>query len=202
MINISKKDEMTDVNKNEFKKRLFIAIDIPEAIRDNIHNLATDMLVRGGYVRVVPASNIHITLKFLGDVNINKRDRIEEAIKITADSFERFKYEISGAVSAFPDPGNARVVFLEVDKGGEQICKIYNELEDNLARIKIEREKRKFSPHITVARLKNREDIKELIINQGEKINAVLDCKEITLFESRLRPEGAEYIVLNKFGLK
>ena len=202
MEDAKKRDNIKDFNKNEFKKRLFVAVDIPEVVKDNIYNLATEMLPEDRYIRIVPAPNIHITLKFLGGININKTGKIEEAIRITADLFEKFKYEISGRINAFPDTGNARVVFLEVDKGGEQICKIYNELENNLSKIKIEREKRKFSPHITIARLKNRKNIKELIAGQKKFLNITLNCIEITLFESRLKPDGAEYIIINKFNLK
>lgn len=202
MKDAKKRDNIKDFNKNEFKKRLFVAVDIPEVVKDNIHNLATETLPEDRYIRIVPAPNIHITLKFLGGININKTGKIEEAIRITADLFEKFKYEISGRINAFPDTGNARVVILEVDKGGEQICKIYNELENNLSKIKIEREKRKFSPHITIARLKNRKNIKELIAGQKKFLNITLNCIEITLFESQLKPDGAEYIIINKFNLK
>jgi 2'-5' RNA ligase len=191
-----------DINENELKKRLFIAIELPEDIRCSIYKLAMDIFGSKKYARVVAASNIHLTLKFLGDTEINKIEKIKEAIKATAGRFEKFEYKISGVVNAFPDPRNARVVFLEVDSGGEQICKIYNELEDNLSRIKIKREKKKFSPHITIARLKNRENIKELMSSSGKEINAVLNCKELTLFESQLRPEGARYIILDRFSLK
>jgi 2'-5' RNA ligase len=193
---------MKDVNENKLKKRLFIAIEIPEDVRDDIYNLTAGMFKDKKYVKVVPVSNIHLTLKFLGDTDINEIDRIKSAIKGTAGQFEKFNYKISGSINAFPEYQNARVVFVEIESGGEQICKIYNELENNLSRIKIEREKRKFSPHITVARLKNRENLKELINKQEKKINRTLSCNGLTLFESQLKPEGARYIVLDKFSFK
>lgn len=193
---------MKDVNKNKLEKRLFIAIEIPEAIRDDVYNLTAGMFKDKKYVRLVPVSSIHLTLKFLGNTDINKIGRIKGAIKETAGQFEKFNYKISGAIDAFPERQNARVVFVEIESGGEQICKIYNELENNLSRIKIEKEKRKFSPHITVARLKNRENLEELINKQEKKINRTLSCTGITLFESQLKPEGARYIVLDKFSLK
>ncbi|MDD3818976.1 MAG: RNA 2',3'-cyclic phosphodiesterase [Actinomycetota bacterium] len=191
-----------NINENKLKKRLFVAIELPEDIRCSIYKLAINMFENNKYARVVAASNIHLTLKFLGDTEINKIEKIKEAIKAAADQFEKFNYKISGAVNAFPDPRNARIVFLEVDSGGEQICKIYNELEDNLSKIKIKREKKKFSPHVTIVRMKNRENINELIASCEKKINAVLNCKNLTLFESQLRPEGARYTILDRFSLK
>lgn len=189
-------------NKNELKKRLFIAIDIPGTVKDKIYNLAKDILTGSKNLKIVSAPNIHITLKFLGSTDVRKIGKIRNAVKETSDLFDRFKYEVSGRVNAFPAPENARVVFIEIDKGGEQICKIYNGLENNLSRVKIKREKRRFSPHITIARLKNRENIEKLITDQKKYLKVKLDCNEISLLESRLRPEGAEYIIIDRFSLK
>ncbi len=189
-------------NRDESKKRLFIAIDIPEAVKDNIYNFTVNLLGKDRFIKLVPASNIHITLKFLGNVDAGKISKIEKAIKTTVDVFEKFKYNISGEISAFPNPVNARVIFLEIDRGGDSISKVYNQLEDNLNRIKIKREKRKFSPHITIARIKNKENIEQITGKHKVNFDINMDCSEITLFESRLKPEGAEYIILNNFSLK
>lgn len=193
---------MATDNKNDFKKRLFIAIDIPGTIKDKIYNLVEDILPGSKNLKIVSAPNIHITLKFLGSIDVKIIEKIKNAIRETSDLFDKFRYEVSGRVNAFPAPENARVVFLEVDKGREQICKIYNGLENNLLKVKIKREKRKFSPHITIARLKNRENIEKLITNQKECLKIELDCSEISLFESRLRPKGTEYIIIDRFSLK
>jgi len=188
--------------KDKLRKRLFIAIDIPEVVKENIYNFSRSLLGEDRGIKIVPASNIHITLKFLGDIDISKINKIEEAIKKTANLFKKFKYEISGKINAFPNTDNARVIFLEVGMGGDQIYRIYNELENNLGRIKIKREKRKFSSHITIARLRNRKNIKQLIEKCKLDVDIILDCSEIVLFESNLKPDGAEYIILNNFSLK
>lgn len=188
--------------KDKLKKRLFIAIDIPEVVKENIYNFSRSLLGEDRGIKIIPASNIHITLKFLGDIDISKINKIEEAVKKTANLFKKFKYEISGKINAFPNTDNARVIFLEVGMGGDQIYRIYNELENNLNRIKIKREKRKFSSHITIARLRNRKNIKQLIEKCKLDVDIILDCSEIVLFESNLKPDGAEYIILNNFSLK
>ena len=193
---------MLDNNKNKNEKRLFIAIDIPELIKDNIYNFAGALLAEDRHIKVVHTQNIHITLKFLGNINISEIEKIKKAIKETADTFENFKYEINGRINAFPNPCNARVVFLEIGSGGKEISEIYNRLEDNLNRIKIRKEKRDFSPHITIARIKNKKNIEKLINNHKMSPTGLLDCPGITLFESRLKPHGAEYIILGSYGLK
>ena len=202
MKSIIEKKELVKEDKKNFERRLFIAIDIPEFIKDNIYNFTVALLKEERQIKVVSAPNIHITLKFLGNINTGKINKIEKAIKETADTFRRFKYEINGKINAFPSPNNARVVFLEIGNGGRQISEIYNELENNLSRVKIRKEKRKFFPHITIARIKNKKNIEQLVNNHEMDSVDRLDCLEITLFESRLKPKGAEYTILNKFSLK
>lgn len=202
MKSIIEKKELVKEDKKNFERRLFIAIDIPEFIKDNIYNFTVALLKEERQIKVVSAPNIHITLKFLGNINTGKVSKIEKAIKETADTFRRFKYEINGKINAFPSPNNARVVFLEIGNGGRQISEIYNELENNLSRVKIRKEKRKFFPHITIARIKNKKNIEQLVNNHEMDSVDRLDCLEITLFESRLKPQGAEYTILNKFSLK
>ena len=183
-------------------KRLFIAIDIPGHIKDNVCDYIKTLLKENSHIKLVSAPNIHITLKFLGNINIDKIEKIKKAIKETAEKFNKFKYEINGKINAFPSPGNARVIFLEIGSGGEQISEIYKQLEDNLEKIKIRKEKREFSPHITIARIKDKRNMEHLI--NEYKLNKIerLDCSNITLFESQLKPHGAEYSILGEFGLK
>ncbi|MBA7563841.1 RNA 2',3'-cyclic phosphodiesterase [subsurface metagenome] len=202
MKSIIEKKELVKEDKNNFEKRLFIAIDIPEFIKDDIYNFTVALLKEEKQIKVVSAPNIHITLKFLGNINTGKINKIEKAIKETADTFGRFKYEINGKINAFPGPNNARVVFLEIGNGGRQISEIYNELESNLSMVKTRKEKRKFFPHITIARIKNKKNIEQLVNNHEMDSVDCLDCLEITLFESRLKLQGAEYAIINKFSLK
>jgi len=184
------------------EKRLFIAIDIPGHIKDNVYKYMKTLLKENSHIKLVSAPNIHITLKFLGNVNIDKIEKIKKAIKKTADKFNRFKFEISGKINAFPGPRSARIIFLEIGSGGEQISEIYRQLEDNLEKIKIRREKREFSSHITIARLKDKKNMEIFIDEYKMDKMGRLDCLNITLFESQLKPHGAEYSVLGEFGLK
>lgn len=189
-------------DKKNLEKRLFIAIDIPENIKNKIYNFTADLFCKDRGIRVVPASNIHVTLRFLGSTDINKIQKIENAVKITADSLKKFKYRVTGRVGAFPSLGRARVVFMEIDDGGTQISEIYNLLNNNLSKIKIRKESRKFVPHITIARIRDRRSIENFTDSNSGGPEGWLDCSDVTLFESKLRPQGAEYCVIGRFGLK
>ncbi len=188
--------------EHNLSKRLFIALDIPGDIKSDIHSFTGNLLEKERGIKIVPASNIHVTLKFLGNININKIKKIENAIKITADSLEKFRYRISGKVGAFPNLAKARVVFMEIDDGSMRISEVYNLLENNLSKIKIRKEGKKFIPHVTVARIKGKKNLEKPDGSLRAGPDAWIDCHDILLFESRLRPSGAEYEVIGRFGLK
>lgn len=187
---------------HNFNKRLFIAVDIPENVKNDIYSFTADSFGTDNVIKIVPAPNIHVTLRFLGKMNTNKIGKIEDAVKITADSFKRFRYRITGRVNAFPNLRSARVVFLEIGDGDLQISEIYNLLENNLSKIKIRKEGRKFIPHITIARIRGKKNIEEPVAGQLEGPAGWIDCLDITLFESKLKPHGAEYSIIGKFSLK
>lgn len=189
-------------SKENFGKRLFLAIDIPEFVKDDIHKFVSILLGRDGQIRVLPSLNIHITLKFLGNVADDEIKKIEEASIIAAGKFKRFEYGIGSELGAFPSKKKARVIFLGIGMGGDYICRIYDELEKSLEGIKINREKREFFAHITVARTKIIKDVSKLLEDNRFDYGKKLECSEISLFESKLKSYGAEYINLCNFSLK
>ncbi len=99
---------------------------------------------------------------------------------------------------------SARILFAPVQDTAGQITGVFKVLEANLAKIKIKKEERKFIPHITIARIKENLNtgtadlIKKISLNFKDRII----CSKITLFESRLKPSGADYIILEEFALK
>ena len=85
-----------------------------------------------------------------------------------------------------------------------QIAGVFKVLETNLAKIKIKKEERKFIPHITIARIKENLNIgtADLLKKISLNFKGSIVCSKITLFESRLKPSGADYIILEEFALK
>jgi 2'-5' RNA ligase len=189
-------------DKEILEKRLFIAIDIPDEVKSKIYDFTSDLFGRNRGVRVVPAPNIHVTLRFLGNTGINKIRKVENAVKMTADSLKKFKFRMTGRVGAFPSLSRARVAFMEIDEGDTQISEIYDLLNNNLSEIKIRKESRKFIPHITIARIRNKRSIEEFVASDTGGPEGWLECSGITLFESKLKPQGAEYYAVGRFDLK
>jgi 2'-5' RNA ligase len=189
-------------DKETLQKRLFIAIDIPEKVKSRIYDFTSGLFVGDRGIRVVQVPNIHVTLRFLGNTDINKIRKIEDAVKMTADSLNKFRYKMTGRINAFPSLTRARVVFMEIGEGDTRISELYNILDNNLSKIKIRKESRKFIPHITIARIRDKRNIEEFVVSDTGGPDGWMDCSDITLFESKLRPQGAEYYTVGRFGLK
>ncbi len=128
-------------------KRLFVAINIPEDIRMLICGM-------GGSIpgsRVVPTEQLHLTLKFLGDVETGMIADIHDALTTISQPVFRICLKNTGY---FPPRGNPRVLWVGADPVHE-VVKLRNSIEKALSDAGIARDTRKFSPHITIARLKN-----------------------------------------------
>jgi RNA 2',3'-cyclic 3'-phosphodiesterase len=186
-------------------KRLFIAITLPADLRillfDSIKYPARQDLA----IRPVAPDCIHLTLKFLGGTDILMLREIMAAISDTAETFGSFNFTPGTTIGSFPgNISSARILFVPVEDTAGQITNVFNSLENNLAKIRIRKDERKFTPHITIARIRENLNtgtadlIKKITFNYKGSIF----CSKITLFESRLKPTGADYIILEEFALK
>ncbi|MEM2175107.1 MAG: RNA 2',3'-cyclic phosphodiesterase [Candidatus Micrarchaeia archaeon] len=166
--------------------RCFIAIDIPEDLKEKINEFQSDLeKMFKNKIKFVEKENLHITLKFLGEINekeLEKLKRILESIK-----FSPFKVRLK-EIGFFPDEKFIRVIWIGGFSDGklEEISKIINE--------KLKKENfyfdERFSPHLTIGRVKEKIDI--------TKINREIDfgeftVKEIKLKKSTLTQEGPIY---------
>ena len=106
-------------------------------------------------LRWTPATNIHVTLRFLGEVDPRRLRRLQDALAPTIAE-PSFELELE-RVGVFPESGPPRVVWLDVVKGAEEISKIHAELGRRLAAAGFGLEPRPFSPHVTLARVPDRE---------------------------------------------
>lgn len=184
-------------------KRIFIAIKIKpgDLLLDTFHTL--NDLLRNDRIWWVSLENMHLTLKFIGDL---EEERIEvlknELIKIS--SVNKFKVQIRGIKIFIKNRKDPRVIFTSVEKSDE----LYNlvvEIEECLKNAGIQLTEKKFTPHITLGRIKqlNNNSILEGIIEDfGEEIFQDEYCKEFILYESTLTPKGSIYTPLEIYKLK
>lgn len=182
-------------------KRIFLAIRIPNEISDEIEKFKKG-LERILDAKFVEKENFHYNLKFFGlrtDFEIKK---IKEAVRNAIKRIGKFEIEIRG-VGFFPDERKPRVVWLGVGEGKEKMIKLFLLLEEEFQKIKIEKEIRKFVPHLTICRLKSSRN-KEILLKKAKrnKTFGKFEVSEINLIESKLSPKGPKYIDLEKFSLE
>ena len=187
-------------------KRLFIAVELPVSVRKTVHQLGCRVLANCNDPRPVKAANIHITLKFLGNVPGDDLDQINEAISIAISPFNIFSFVIDGNIDAFPNKKRARTIFMAIGEGRLELKRLYLSLEECLGRIckgfDIKRSPNDFMAHITIARLRHTQDITNAIKKAGTIMPIRIECGKIALFESALDPAGVRYTKLREFSIK
>lgn len=186
--------------------RTFIAIELPSEIKDSLSRLQEELKASNADVKWVEPNNIHLTLKFLGEIDDKKIEKITKIIDDTAREKNKFQMHIS-SLGAFPKIDFPRVIWVGVDTGDKETKGIADELEEKIAKIGIPKEDRPFSSHITIGRTRsslNREKLVQDLKNKaelgGEKLE--FSVTKITLFKSTLTPHGPIYEVLKETNLK
>jgi 2'-5' RNA ligase len=187
--------------------RTFIAIELPKEIKDSLASLQAQLKTSGADVKWVEPQNIHLTLKFLGEVDEKKLEKIVNILEEVAKNKNPFFLSIS-SIGAFPKLDYPRVIWLGIDEGDKESKEIAKELEEKIAKTGIPKEDRPFSSHITIGRTKsalNREklvqNLKTLAGNFGKR-NLACRVTKLILFKSTLTPKGPLYEALKEANLK
>lgn len=179
--------------------RSFIAFDIEdENIIRNISKIQSMLLKTGADLKIVKPENIHITVRFLGNVSPSMIDRIfSEMEKV---SFSPFDIEIKG-LGAFPNLRRINVVWAGIVRGANELRSIFYQLEPRLQGLGFRPENRSFSPHLTIARVRsgrNRGELAKLIMDLEEYKFGVFRAKCLRLKRSILTPKGPIYSTLRE----
>jgi 2'-5' RNA ligase len=174
--------------------RCFISIELPEALKGEIASLTEDLRDAGADARWIKAENLHLTLKFLGNIPEETLPGIEESLKKAVRTHMRFKLRFSGA-GVFPGRKRPRVVWIGI-QDSDRLVGLQQDVESSMAELGFEAEGRPYSPHLTLGRLKSprRRDVllEELDVLSEEEFGEV-EVTEVALMRSTLRPTGAEY---------
>jgi 2'-5' RNA ligase len=194
---------MSRPDPNEHNMRAFIAIKVAGEIRRRIIEIQNELKDINADIRWVKSENIHITLKFLGEVEDNRIIEVcrivEDAVKTTG-TFE-LSVETSGV---FPGQGLPVVIWIGVSEGMEFLVKLYHSLEESLYRAGFEKEKRNFSAHLTIGRISSARNIKNLLQKLETFKNVGLGrmaAEAVYILRSDLTPEGPVYSVIKKVEL-
>lgn len=182
--------------------RCFIAVDIPESVKRKIETNFSSVRKRAPDLKWVETKNIHITLKFLGEVNERKLPQIEDALRKIAASTPPFQIQI-GSPGSFNAGGGIRVLWLGIQSGQDSLAHLAAKIEDAMHKVGFKRERREFKAHLTLARSrKHGPKIRFSQLGIPESKYPPFTVSEIILYKSTLTPQGPIYEKLKKFALK
>lgn len=182
--------------------RAFIAVEINNQAKQKISKLISILKKSDADAKWATEDQMHLTLKFLGNVNKDKIQEISEAISVISNNFKSFAVSFS-EIGAFPNTSHPRVIWLGIGKGAESLKMLNDETEAALEKLGFVKESREFEPHLTLARIRSSKNISNLIKLVGEincTIRDEVPIHKLTLFQSSLNPKGAVYsVLLEKF---
>lgn len=182
--------------------RLFVAVNLPSDLRERLAAVQDRLRRALADVSWVRAENIHATLKFLGETEEKRLDRIHPALAEVARGSAPFTVSVSGLGSfggRIP-----RVVWVGLEKGAEPLSHLAKQVETALARVGFPKEKRGFTAHLTLGRVRSPKNAEALLAALAEGEAGPFGNVEVTQFElmrSELRPTGSVYTVLQRFAL-
>jgi RNA 2',3'-cyclic 3'-phosphodiesterase len=175
--------------------RIFVAVALNAAVREAVGNLRARLNSAASSLRWVPPENMHLTLKFLGEITERRVARVTDAAREVAGRNGPFSIMLAG-MGAFPSARRPRVVWVGVGQGADELVALARDLDTTLRREKFPREARPFRPHLTVARAKHSGPVPDLAGPLGELGGVVVGTQTVDMLfvmESMLHPSGAIY---------
>jgi 2'-5' RNA ligase len=178
--------------------RTFICFELPGFIKTELQRVQNALKPISKSVRWSHVDGIHLTLKFLGDVDEEILDDIHNAVKKAAEKSEPFQIDISG-VGAFPNFNRPNVYWIGVKESSGALLSIQQKIENELEQIGFAKERRPFSPHLTIGRVKSQEGLKEIskTLQNAKLPSMTFVAAEILVMKSVLQPGGARYTPLS-----
>jgi len=184
--------------------RVFIAIELSSSVKEEMARIQERLKGTRDKIKWVDPSLIHLTLKFLGEINEGELEKVVEATKRVASKFSPFNLEVKGT-GAFPSSLSPRVIWIGVNEGENVVEDLAREIEQKLNKEGFATEKKKWTPHLTLGRVKLLQDGGKLAkIIQGEKDAQVgrVRVETLSVVKSRLTPKGPIYTTLKYIPLR
>lgn len=187
--------------------RAFIAISLSNEVSRALEQVLADLKrqIPGREVRWVAAQNIHLTIKFLGDVSLSNVEALKSVLAGEAARHSAFTFEVAG-LGAFPSPKRARVIWVGV-QAPDELGTLQRGIEKAVARLGYAPEERPFSPHLTLGRVDRHlrpEELRRLgEILSAQQVGSLgsVRADAIHLYRSQLQPGGPIYTRLASFPL-
>lgn len=182
--------------------RSFIAINLPEVVKDEIGEIIERLKTSGTPARWVPAGNLHVTIKFLDEIDPEQVGPILGAITLAKTETVPFDLRLSG-FGFFPNPNKARVFWVGIDSGFETLRVLAKNIDREVHTLGFQREARPFAAHITLARMREPGPVERLAraASHISYQSGPIKVSKIDLMKSVLSPKGAAYSILGTVSL-
>ena len=182
------------------EKRVFIGIPIGRQIKSILPIVKSAVNCNPNCIKWIPPKNIHLTLSFLGNIRVKDIHHFIESLekKITSNDFQ---LTITGT-GVFPSSKSPKVLWLGISKGIDELILLQSQVKKSARGFKDNYENNTFIPHISIARIRRlhtKIDVLPFLNSVYSKIE--LDVNSISMYESKLFPEGTQYTVLDTFPL-
>jgi 2'-5' RNA ligase len=188
--------------------RSFIAIELPDELKVGLSQLQSRLrLGNQPWVKWVDPHSIHLTLKFLGNIAVDRIGEITKAMEDSAQGITPFHLEVKEP-GVFPNLRRVQVAWVGIKGEVDKLGQLQQRIESNLARLGFAPELRPFTPHLTLARLRSqaspneRQRFGQLIIDTKFEADYSIKVDSISLMSSQLTREGAIYNQISSVKLK
>ena len=184
--------------------RAFIAVELPQALRVGIERLQDKLQQQRLHLRWVRPQNIHLTLKFLGNIDLKDVPDITESLAQAVQAHGAFKLAPQG-LGIFPNLKNPKVVWIGLGGDSAKLRALQRSIDEGLDLLGFAKEKRPFKGHLTIGRVKGRMESRKIV-------DALKSCRmfaadsfkvdQLALIKSDLRPQGPIYTRLENVSLE
>lgn len=183
--------------------RSFCAIELGDGVRAQLQRHAERLreAVPEASASWSKPENVHLTLKFFGNVPKEKLTRISNAATRVAGEFSPFQIRIGGT-GVFPRRSRPQVLWIGVEDSSGRLSDLQQQLEEEFAREGFPKENRGYQPHLTIARLRRPEDARQLAEAHIQRKFDFLEIRvsKFVLFRSQLSPKGSVYTIISEHG--
>jgi 2'-5' RNA ligase len=184
--------------------RSFIAVELSTEIAEGVRRIQAGLRDCAKGVSWVRPEGIHLTLKFLGDVDPGRVEGIASTAEASVKTIGPFTTRIKGC-GGFPNARNPRVIWIGVEEPSGLLTELQAKVAQGMEELGFAREGRAYTPHLTIGRLrpgKGKGEVAQALEATKECDLGTMAVREICLFRSQLKPTGAEYTKLKVISLK
>lgn len=176
--------------------RLFVALDLPETLKNTLNAICRG--IPG--TRWLPPNQLHLTLRFIGDVDDSTFREIKNGL--SSNDLPPISCHLSG-IGCFPSKGRPRVIWVGVRDEATGLTTLQRQVEKDIRKLRLSPEERPFTPHITLARLKNppREAVTDFLSRNADFQGGLFCVTAFHLYSSRLTPRGAIHTLEQSYQL-